>query len=97
MALVVFQMPPLVAPAKRMSGSAGWAATVWIAPDTSSDGLMFSTCPLIDGPGPWATQVPPPMGGGVGSGSGANAAPLSRSGVGSPRGKTLAGGSSGGC
>src|SRR5262245_31152539 len=57
-ALFVLQTPLLTPPTYRMFASVGCAATVWIAPTTSSLGIMFSTCPNAVGPGPWAIHVP---------------------------------------
>src|SRR5215813_7593346 len=42
-----------------MFESVGCAAIELIAPTTSSSGSMFSTCPNLVGPGPWAVHVPP--------------------------------------
>src|SRR5262245_579039 len=42
-----------------MFASVGCAAIELIAPTTSSSGSMFSTCPNLVGPGPWAVHVPP--------------------------------------
>src|SRR5215831_5001274 len=42
-----------------MFASVGCAAIALIAPTTSSSGDMFSTCPFLVGPGPWAVHNPP--------------------------------------